>query len=127
MKDMGKKGLLLCVCQGNCPSFQQMNIFEVGNDIRRAKLVDYIAIHPQLCARDGDQFLQALLSNGSQVAETSALYVAACDPDMQVKMYRDAFDAAGFPKERLHGVDIRNMSTEQAVDAIKRLITENPA
>ena len=61
---MGKKGLLLCVCQGTCPSFQEMNIFEVGNAIRRERLVDYVAIHPQLCALDGDEFLIALLAGG---------------------------------------------------------------
>jgi len=116
---MAKKGLLMCVCQGNCPSFQQMNIFEVGNAIRREKLVDYIAIHPQLCATDGDSFLTTLLQGDS----TEQLYVAACDPTMQVKMYRDAMEAAGFSKENIHGVDIRNMSTEQAVDAIKKMLS----
>lgn len=116
---MSKKGLLLCVCQGTCPSFQQMNIFEVGNAIRREKLVDYIAIHPQLCATDGDAFLSTLLQGNT----TDELYVAACDPTMQVKMYRDAIASAGFDPSRLKGVDIRNMTTEQAVQAIKQLIT----
>lgn len=115
---MGKKGLLLCVCQGNCPSFQQMNIFEVGNAIRREKLVDYIAIHPQLCATDGDAFLETLLKGES----TDELYVAACDPTMQVKMFRDALESTEFDKTNLHGVDIRNMSTEETVAAIKKMI-----
>lgn len=120
---MGKKGLLLCVCQGTCPSFQEMNIFEVGNAIRRAKLVDYVGIHPQLCARDGDVFLSTLLEGSS----TDHLYVAGCDPDMQWKMYRDAFEAAGFDASKSTGVDIRNMTTEQAVEAIKELIQGNSA
>ncbi len=123
---MGKKGLLLCVCQGDCPSFQEMNIFEVGNAIRREKLVDYIAIHPQLCARDGDEFLKTLLS-GVDSEETDKLYVGACDPTMQVKMFRDAFEAVGFESDKLRGVDIRNMDTEQAVEAIKTLIAEETA
>lgn len=115
---MAKKGLLLCVCQGNCPSFQKMDIFEVGNAIRRAKLVDYIAIHPQLCATDGDHFLSSLLKGDS----TEELYVAACDPIMQTKMFRDAFDASGFSNEHFHGVEIRNMDTAQAVEAIRKII-----
>lgn len=120
---MAKKGLLLCVCQGTCPSFQQMNIFEVGNAIRRAKLVDYIAIHPQLCAADGDAFLATLLEGDG----TTELYVAACDPAMQVKMYRDAMEAAGFSRDHLHGVDIRNMTTEQAVETIQNMIAATTA
>ncbi|KPL69993.1 heterodisulfide reductase subunit A-like protein [Ornatilinea apprima] len=115
---MSNKGLLLCVCQGNCPSFQQMNIFEVGNALRREKLVDYVAIHPQLCSKDGDVFLTTLLKGDS----TDELYVAACDPTMQVKMFRDAMEAAGFDKQRIHGVDIRNLDTDQAVGAIKQMI-----
>lgn len=115
---MSKKGLLLCVCQGECPSFKGMNIFEVGNSIRRENLVDYFAIHPQLCAKDGDRFLETLLSGDS----TDELYVAGCDPLMQTKMFRDAFENVGFDKEKLHGVDIRNMNTEEAVTAIKNLI-----
>ena len=114
---MANKGLLMCVCQGNCPSFQAMNIFDVGNAVRREKLFDYIAIHPQLCSTDGDKFLSTLLKGDS----TDELFVAACDPTMQVKMYRDALDATNFDKEHLHGVDIRNMNTEQAVEAIEKL------
>ena len=116
---MTKKGLLLCVCQGNCPSFQQMDIFEVGNTIRREKLIDYFAIHPQLCAKDGDRFLETLLAGN----ETDELFVAACDPTMQVKMFRDALENVGFDKEHLHGVDIRNMNTEETIAAIKEMVT----
>ena len=115
---MGKRGLLLCVCQGTCPSFHDMNVFDVANGIRREKLVDYVAVHPQLCARDGDQFLGTLLAGG----DTEHLYVAACDPNMQVKMFRDALRGAGFDAEKVSGVDIRNMTTEQAIAAIKNLI-----
>ena len=118
---MAKKGLLLCVCQGTCPSFMEMNIFEVGNAIRREKLVDFIAIHPQLCATDGDTFLSTLLNAEGE----DHIYVAGCDPTMQVKMFRDALEAAQFRKEHLHGVDIRNMTTEQAVEAIKTLIVDS--
>ena len=115
---MAKKGLLLCVCLGDCPSFQKMDIFSVGNGIRRKKLIDYMAIHPQLCSTDGDQFLISLLKGDS----TDELYVAGCDPTMQVKMFRDAMEASEFGKERLHGVDIRNMDTEQAAEAIEKLV-----
>lgn len=120
---MSKKGLLLCVCQGTCPSFHEMNIFEVGNALRREKLIDYVAVHPQLCASDGDTFLETLLEGDS----TADLYVAACDPLMQTKMFRDAMKKAGFDQAHLHGVDIRNMNTEQAIEAITKLVTEEPA
>ena len=78
---MGKKGFVLCVCQGTCPSFTKMDIFGVLSDIRREKLFDYVCLHPQLCVGDGDEFIKVLLSGG----ETEKLYVAGCDPRMQAQ------------------------------------------
>jgi len=119
---MGKKGFILCVCQGTCPSFTKMDIFAVLSDVRREKLFDYVCLHPQLCVDDGDEFIQVLLSGG----ETEKLYVAGCDPRMQGKMFRDAFEAAGFDKEKHIALDIRNKTTEEAVSAIKKMAAENP-
>ncbi len=48
--------------------------------------------------------------------------MAGCDPAMQKKMYRDAFEASNFDKSKHVGVDIRNMTTEQAIEAIRNLI-----
>ena len=118
---MAKKGLILCVCQGTCPSFKKMDIFEVLNAIRREKLVDFVSLHPQLCADDGDQYLKILLDN----KDINKLYVAGCDPLMQQKMFCDAFEAVGFDKTKHIALDIRNMSTEEAVSAIKKLIEDN--
>ncbi len=118
----GKKGFVLCVCQGTCPSFTKMDIFAVLSDVRREKLFDYVCLHPQLCVGDGEEFLKVLLSGG----ETEKLYIAACDPQMQGKMYRDAFEAIGFDKANHFPLDIRNKSTEEAVAAIKELAANNP-
>lgn len=118
---MGKKGLLLCVCQGTCPSFHQMNVFEILNAIRRENLVDFVALHPQLCADDGDAYLKTLTKD----EQIEKLYIAGCDPAMQRKMYRDAFEESGFDRSKHIGVDIRNMTTEQAVEAIRNMIKNN--
>jgi heterodisulfide reductase subunit A-like polyferredoxin len=117
-----RKGLLLCVCQGTCPSFHQMNVFEVLNALRRDGLIDWVGVHPQLCADDGDVFLHELLSGAEGL---DRLYVAGCDPRMQTKMYRSAFEAAGFDPAKHKGVDIRNMTTEQATAAIRQMIAED--
>ena len=116
-----KKGFILCVCQGTCPSFAKMDIFAVLSDVRREKLFDYVCLHPQLCVSDGEEFMKVLLSGG----DTDKLYIAACDPQMQSKMYRDAFEAIGFNKENHFALDIRNKNTEEAVAAIKELVEQN--
>jgi hypothetical protein len=41
---------------------------------------------------------------------------------MQVKMFRDAFDAAGFDKSSMVSLDIRNKTTEEAIEAIKGMV-----
>jgi heterodisulfide reductase subunit A-like polyferredoxin len=114
-----KKGVVLCVCQGSCPSFHKMNVFEVLNALRREKLVDFVSLHPQLCASDGDVFWGVLLKGMDEVEK---LVVAGCAPEMQKKMFRDAFETTGFDKEKHVGVDIRNMTTEEAVEAIKAVL-----
>lgn len=114
-----KKGLLLCVCLGSCPSFGKMDIFEILNRARKEKLIDWVGIHPQLCADDGDEYLKTLLS-GTKV---DSLYVAGCDPTMQRKMFRDAFEASGFPRENHIGIEIRNLDTDGAYNVIKEAIT----
>jgi len=119
---MAKKGLILCVCQGTCPSFKKMDTTEVLNAIRREKLVDFVSLHPQLCADDGDQYLEILLDNKN----IDKLYVAGCDPLMQQKMFRDAFKAVGFDASKHIGFDIRNKTTEEAVAVIKEAIKNNP-
>ena len=118
---MGKKLLMLCVCQGTCPSFHKMNIFQVLNNIRAKKIVDAVALHPQLCSEDGDEYLRITLKGDN----VDALYVAGCDPRMQKKMFRDAFEEAGFNIDRHVAVDIRNMDTEQATKAIEELISSS--
>lgn len=117
-----KKGLILCVCQGTCPSFNKMNVLEVLNAIRREKLVDFVSLHPQLCADDGDQYLKVLLDN----QDIDKLYIAGCDPLMQQKMFRDAFEADKFDKAKHVAYDVRNKTTEEAVAGIKELIKNNP-
>ena len=37
--------------------------------------------------------------------------VAACDPRMQERMFRDVFDQAGFARSRLAALDIRRRTT----------------
>jgi len=96
-----------------------MDIFEVLNSIRRENLVDFVAIHPQLCADDGDEYLRVLLSN----KEIDKLYVAGCDPKMQNKMFKNVFDELKFDSNKHYAADIRNMNTEQAISKIKEMIS----
>jgi heterodisulfide reductase subunit A-like polyferredoxin len=113
-----KPGLIMCVCTGKCPGFAKMDIWDFINRVRIELPVEYGFIHPQLCEEDGDRFLADFLQSHRKVI------VAGCAPNMQYKMFRDAFTAAGMDvKADLTPLDIRDMSTDEAVkkvaDAIK--------
>ena len=88
-----RPGLLMCVCTGKCPGFEKMDIWDFINRARVELPVEYGAIHPQLCEVDGDRFLADFLE------AKRPLVIAACAPNMQYKMFRDAFAEKGHGRE----------------------------
>ena len=66
-----------------------MDIWDFINRVRVELPVEYGFIHPQLCEEDGDRFLADLLQAKRK------LVIAGCAPNMQNKLFRDAFEAAG--------------------------------
>jgi len=115
------KGLIVCVCQGTCPSFSKINVFELVNKFRREKKVDFAIIHPQLCASDGDNLWRVMLSSGDKITR---LVVAGCAPEMQLKMFKWAFKETGFDESRFKPVEIRNLTTEEAIQAVEKALQE---
>lgn len=91
--------------------------------MRREKLADFVAIHPQLCADDGDTFFRTLLANKAN--DELLLFIAGYDPRMQQKMFATAFKESGFNPAHHFAVGIRNMKTDEAINAIKKLIGQN--
>ena len=92
-----RPGLIMCVCTGKCPGFEKMDIWDFINRVRIELPVEFGMIHPQLCEEDGDRFLADLLQ------AKRPLVIAACAPNMQNKLFRDAFVAAGHGREEGHG------------------------
>ncbi len=113
MSEQSKPGLIVCVCTGKCPGFSKMDIWDFINRARIELPVQYGFVHPQLCEEDGDRFLADFLKAGRKVI------IAGCAPNMQYKLFRDAFAAAGMDvKTDLVPLDIRDMTTDEAVDKV---------
>jgi heterodisulfide reductase subunit A-like polyferredoxin len=110
----GKPRFILCNCTGECPGFKDMNFWQLLNYIRNELESEYAVLHPQLCVDDGERFLEEIL-------KPDRLYVVgACDPRMQKKMFRDAFEKAGTKfEEQVIPLDLRSMTTEQALEKVK--------
>ncbi len=110
----GKPRFLLCNCTGECPGFKDMNFWQVLNYVRNELGSEYAVLHPQLCVDDGDRFLR-------EVLKPDAIYIiGACDPRMQKKMFRDAFEHAGVNfDQQVIALDLRNMTAEEAMPKVK--------
>jgi len=115
-------GLIMCVCTGKCPGFAKMDIWDFINRVRVELPVEYGFIHPQLCEEDGDRFLADMLKAGRKIV------IAGCAPNMQYKLFRDAFEAAGMDvKNDMIPLDIREMTTDEAVDKVTQALGESGA
>ncbi len=108
-----RPGLVMCVCTGKCPGFAKMDIWDFINRARVELPVEFGVIHPQLCEEDGDRYLADALR------ARRPLVIAGCAPNMQYKLFRDAFAANGMDVKRdMRPVDIRDLTTEEAVEKV---------
>ena len=117
--EIAKYGFILCVCTGKCPGFEDIDIWDLVNQVRVELPVEYGFIHPMLCDEDGDRFLGDFLKSGRKVI------VAGCAPNMQKKLFKDAFNAAGMSVDTdLIPLDIRKMTTEAAFTKISETLVQ---
>lgn len=120
MTEVDKKiGFIMCVCTGKCPGFAKMDVWDFINRVRIELSVEYGFIHPQLCEEDGDRFLEEHLRPGRKYM------IGGCSPNMQYKMFRDAFKKVGLEiKKDLIPLDIREMTTDEAVDLVEKTLEQ---
>lgn len=119
MGEKEKYGFIMCVCTGKCPGFRAMDIWDFINQVRVELPVEYGFIHPQLCEEDGDRFLADYLKAHRKVI------IGACAPNMQKKMFKQAFKDAGLDVEKdAVMLDIRDMTNEKAFDVVKNAVIE---
>ena len=110
---------VMCICTGQCPGFQSLDLWELINRVRSELDVEYAIVHPQLCVEDGDRFW-------ADYAKPNGKYiVGACDPTMQRKMMKHAFAAMGGDFDRqVMPLDLRNMSTNDAFKKVAEAAKE---
>lgn len=118
----GKPRFIMCNCTGECPGFKDLNLWQLLNYVRNELDCEYAVVHPQLCMDDGERFLLEVLKPGEQYV------IGACDPRMQKKMFRDAFDKAGLVfEECVVPIDLRAMPTEQAMAKVRQALEQAAA
>lgn len=119
MEEKELPGFIMCVCTGKCPGFKAMDIWDFINQVRVELPVEYGIIHPQLCEEDGDRFLADYLQANRKVI------IGACAPNMQKKMFKQAFKDADMDVEKdAVMLDIRDMTNEKAFDVVKNALKE---
>lgn len=119
MEERQLPGFIMCVCTGKCPGFKAMDIWDFINQVRIELPVEYGFIHPQLCEEDGDRFLADFLKAHRK------LIIGACAPNMQRKMFKQAFKDAGLDIEKdAVMIDIRDMTNEKAFEVVRKALEE---
>lgn len=119
MSDKPRPGFIMCVCTGKCPGFRAMDIWDFINRVRVELPVEYGFIHPQLCEEDGDRFLADFLKAHRR------LIIGACAPNMQRKMFKQAFADAGLDLEKdAVMLDIRDMTNEKAFEKVQAALQQ---
>jgi len=119
MDEKERYGFIMCVCTGKCPGFKAMDIWDFINQVRIELPVEYGFIHPQLCEEDGDRFLADFLKAHRKVI------IGACAPNMQRKMFKQAFKDAGLDVEKDSVMlDIRDMTNEKAFEVVKKALKD---
>jgi len=112
-----KPRFLMCICTGQCPGFASLNLWELINYVRGELDVEYAIVHPQLCVDDGDRFIH------DYIKPDIKYIIGACDPKMQRMMFKDAFaEAGGNYDDQVVPLDLRNMSTEDAMNKVKETV-----
>jgi len=96
-----------------------MDIWDFINRVRIELPVEYGFIHPQLCEEDGDRFLMDFLKAHRKVV------IGGCAPNMQYKLFRDAFNSSGLDISKdLIPIDVRDMTTDQAIEKVNAALVK---
>ena len=113
---------LICNCKGLDPfRYADMNSlpFEVESELD----VSFAAVHPQLCAEGGNQFLQDVLQAAEDDPDTYVM-TCACSEQIQMKLFRKVLRNAEFDEKHFVPLDIRNATNDGILDRIRQRLNE---
>ena len=122
-----KPRFVQCVCTGECPEFDWLtqDIWKLINSVRTELDVAYAVIHPQLCVKDGDAFLEDLLQGSDKEKSILFLHVIRqCRRNCLRKLSRkNGLDI----EKQLISLDLRatggrKMTLEEAFKEIKQAV-----
>jgi heterodisulfide reductase subunit A-like polyferredoxin len=112
-----KPRFVMCICTGQCPGFDKLDLWALINYVRNELDVEYAIVHPQLCVDDGDRFWRDYAKPGVRYV------VGGCDARMQRKMYKDSVSEAGADFEtQFTPLDLRNLTTAEAIEKVTQAV-----
>jgi len=109
---------LICNCKGLAPfRFADMNslAFEIESELD----VSYAAIHPELCAEEGTQFLADVLRAAEDDPDTYVM-VCACAEDTQRKLFKRVLRNSNLEPSHFVPVDASEMTNDGILDRIRK-------
>jgi len=114
---------LICNCKGLSPSFKNSDMntlpFEIESDLD----VDYAIVHPQLCGMGGSRVMEDALRSAED-DPTTLVFVGACAPEAQQKLFQKLFCKTGFDQDHFAAVDIRGLTNKEILERLGEKIGE---
>lgn len=117
---MKKNIVVFCVCQGDCPLYKNVDLFETVRKIRKSKLAYFVTINLKLCENDGLNYLETVIKSGN----IDNIIVSGCSAENQNANFSAFLKKNRFDAKNFHSVEVRGKSTKSLYDEIKKALVK---
>lgn len=112
---------LICNCK-RLDSFRRADMNSLPLEVESDLDVCYAAVHPQLCAESGNQFLQDVLCAAEDDPDTYVM-TCACAEHTQMKLFKKVLRNSEFDSSHFVPLDIRNATNDGILDRIRERLS----
>jgi len=112
---------LICNCKGLQDSFKDADMNTLPFEIESQLDVEYAVVHPQLCAKEGNEVLADVLRSAEDDPDTY-IVVGACAVEDQKKLFQNTLRGAGFDEQRFVPVDISGTTNDGILERLREKV-----
>jgi len=115
---MKKNVVVFCVCQGDCPLYKNIDLFETVRKIRKSNLAYFATINLKLCENDGLNYLETLIKSGN----IDNIIVSGCSAENQNINFHAFLKKNRFDLKNFHSIEVKGKNTKTLYEAIKKVL-----
>ncbi len=115
---MKKNIVVFCVCQGDCPFYKKVNLYELVRKIRKTNLAYFVTINLKLCEKDGLNYLETLIKS----KDINNIIISACNAENQSEKFIKTFKKFAFIETSFHPIEVQGKDTAKVYNEIKAIL-----